>query len=426
MKKFLLSLLMVLVAISFVFAQGGGEVASSGRRTLRVSAESWQISKIFLEHAAEQFEAAHPDVDVEIITLADQTVLSNYVIDWSKGNTETDLVFLDGGYMSKTYAAQDLIYDFDKDLNFFADFPKTKFQPGVLGTGEIVGAQVCLPAIYEVYGVSINTAMFKEAGLVDKDGNPLPIKTWDDFYNFAEKLTKKDAQGTVTQIGASVQFGNNLTGIIGGVVIAQLGHATTEDGYTYDFDNESFRHTVGLWQKGVQNGYLSTATFVDNAGGRNGFKAGQIAMCYEAAGRWMEAVPTIGIDNLSPTEIPGGMGTYAFGCQMVIPRASKNADLAAQFIKEAIYGEYCQTNAFTQYGKMSVIKEYFENALGITPLWSNIAGSMENAVALPQWEEQAKWLKGLNVIFQEGLVDSKTSADDIVDQMVVLSDSLKK
>lgn len=426
MKKVLITLLIVLVAFSSVYAQGQGEAVSTGKRTLRISAESWQINKIFLEHAAQEFEAAHPDVDVEIITLADQTVLANYVIDWSRGNTETDLVFLDGGYMSKTYAAQDLIYDFDKDLNFFSDFPASNFQPGVLETGAIEGAQLCLPAIYEVYGVSINTAMFREAGLVDKQGNPLPIKTWDDFYNFAKKLSKKDAKGTVTQVGASVQFGNNLAGIIAATVIAQLGHATTADGYTFDFDNEEFRHTVGLWKKGVQNGYISTATFVDNAGGRNGFKAGQIAMCYEAAGRWMEAVPTLGIDNLSLVEIPGGEGTYAFGCQMAIPRASKNGDLAAQFIKEAIYGEYAQTNAFTQYGKMSVIKKHFEKALDTTPLWSNISDSMNKAVAIPEWEEQAKWLKGLNVIFQEGLVNPKVSADDIVDQMVALSASLKK
>ncbi|MFA6763117.1 MAG: hypothetical protein WCR75_00535, partial [Sphaerochaetaceae bacterium] len=105
MKKVLVTLLIVLMAFSALFAQGKEEVAPTGKRTLRLSAESWQISKIFLEHAAQEFEAAHPDVDVEIITLADQTVLANYIIDWSKGNTETDLVFLDGGYLSKTYAA---------------------------------------------------------------------------------------------------------------------------------------------------------------------------------------------------------------------------------------------------------------------------------------------------------------------------------
>jgi len=426
MKKLLVILLIVLVCFGVVFAKGEGETTTTGKRTLRISAESWEISKIFLEHAAQEFEAAHPDVDVEIITLADQDVLANYVIDWSKGNTETDIVFLDGGYMSKTYAAQNLIYDFDKELNFFDDFPKSDFQPGVLETGVIDGVQVCIPAIYEVYGVSINTAMFRESGLVDAKGNPLPIKTWDNFYDFAKKLTKKDANGTVTQVGASIQFGNNLSSIIAGAIVGQLGHITLADGYSFDFDNKDFRHNIGLWKEGVENGYISTSTFVDNAGGRNGFKAGQIAMCYEAAGRWMEAVPTLGKDNLSLVEVPGGQGTICFGCQMAIPKASKNADLATQFIKEAVFGEYVQTNAFTTFGKMSVIKKHFEKALEITPLWGNISDSMSKAVAIPEWQEQAKWLKGLNVIFQEGLVDTKISADDIVDEMIKLQNSLKK
>ena len=63
------------------------------------------------------------------------------------------------------YAAKDLIYDFDKDLDFFSDFPKSKFTPGSLETGFIKGGQFCLPAIYEVYGISVNKAMFREAGL---------------------------------------------------------------------------------------------------------------------------------------------------------------------------------------------------------------------------------------------------------------------
>lgn len=428
MKKAFVLFMVAILAVGMIFASGAPEsssTASSGKRTLRISAESWEINKMFLEHAAEEFEAAHPDVDVEIITLADQTVLANYIIDWTKGNTETDLVVLDGGYMEKTYAAQDLIYDFDADLHFFDDLPKSNFQAGALETGLIGDKQYAVPILYEVYAISINKLMFAEAGLVDANGEPLKAETWDEFIEFAEKLTKKDSTGT-SQIGASLQWGNNLAHIIGGAIIAQTGHCATEDGYTYDFDTPEFRHIVELWQKGVQEGWISTATFVDNAGGRNAFKAGQLAMCYESAGRWMEAIPTVGAENLSMMDIPGGKGTVCFGHQLVIPRASKNADLACQFIKEALYGEYVQTNAFTQYGKLPVIADYFAKGLEDQPLWGAISASMSNAVGLPDWEDQAKWLKGLDDIFQAGLVDPKTSADDIVNQMKALSDSLKK
>lgn len=426
MKRIMVIALIAVLAVSAVFA-GGAQEAAAGKRKLTIAAESWEINKIFLEQAAKSFMETHPNVEVEIVTLADQGVLGNYILDWSKGNTEVDLVFLDGGVYSAEYAAKNLIYDFEKDLNFFSDFPKTNFQPGTLETGLVKGAQVCLPAIYEVYAISINKAMFKEAGLVDAKGEPLPIKTWDDFYNFAEKLTKKDASGTVTQVGGSIQFGNNLAGILGCSVIAEYGELYGPDGITYNVDTPEMKHMIGLWQKGIQNGYLSKSTFTDNAGGRNGFKAGQIAMCYEAAGRWMEAVATVGAENLGLVAVPGAAeATYCFGCQMVVPKASKNADLACQFIKEGVYGEHSQTQAFTQYGKMAVISKYFQKALDETPLWKSIEQSMNNARIVPNYDEQQKYINGLNTIFQAGLVNPKTSSSDIVKQILDLAASIRK
>lgn len=427
MKKVLVLLLVLAMVITSVFASGSSETASEGKKKITIGAESWEINKIFLEHAVEEFEAAHPDVEVEIVTIADQTKLSNYILDWAKGSTDVDLVFLDGGIYSVEYAAKGLIYDFDKDLNFFADFPKSSFTAGSLETGYISGGQYCLPAIYEVYGISVNKTMLREAGLVDENDNPLPIETWDDFYEFAEKLTKKDKNGTVTQVGASVQFGNNLNFILGGALYSQFGDAYAADGITYNVDNEFTTNMIENWQKGIQNGYLSQSTFVDNAGGRNGFKAGQIAMCYEAAGRWMEAVATVGKENLALLPIPGEYGgTICFGCQMVIPKASKNADLVCQFIKEAVYGEYSQVNAFTTYGKMSVIQKYFDTALEKEPIWNGIADSMSKAQPLKTYEESQKFLNGLNQIFQSGLVSKTTTASEMVQQILDLSASIKK
>ena len=427
MKKTFVLLFVLSLATSILFASGAAEAQTERKGKITIGAESWQINKIFLEHAAQEFMAAHPDVIVEIITISDQSKLSNYILDWGKGSTDVDLVFLDGGVFSSEYAAKNLIYDFERDLNFFDDFPKSKFTSGSLETGVRRGAQVCLPAIYEVYGISINTEMFREAGLVDARGKPLPIKTWDDFYRFAEKLTKKDKSGTVTQVGGSIQFGNNLDTILGGAIFAQFGDAYSSDGVTYNVDNDYIRNMIGSWQKGIQNGYLSKSTFVDNAGGRNGFKAGQIAMCYEAAGRWMEAVATIGLDKLALVPIPGEFGgTVCFGCQMVIPKASKNPDLVCLFIKEAIYGEYCQTNAFNQYGKMSVIQKYFDSALETTPIWKGIEDSMSKARPLVTYEEAQKFLEGLNQIFQSGLVNVATAPSDMVKQILDLSASIRK
>ena len=400
---------------------------SGERRKLRVAAESWQVTKIFLEDAAAAFMKDHPDVDVEVITYADTSVLSTYTLNWMQDTTDVDIVFIDGGVkFAKQFDAKGLICDFDKDLNFFNYVSQDQFCNGVLEYGKVQGRQVALPIIQEVYAISCNVDMFKAAGLVDEQGNCLQPKDWDEFYEFAKKLTIRDANGNVTQQGASIQFGNNLLTIIASSLAGVKGNITLDDGVTYDIDNDEFRAIVANWQKGVQEGVYSIATFADNSGGRNALKAGTLAMCYEAAGRWMEAENMLGAGTMTLANPPGGKGTLGFGGDIVVPKCSPNQDLVCQFVAEQLLGEHVQTNTFTQYGKMSVIKSYFDAAIEAVPIWANIKDSMDKAIGAPSYNEEQKFLDGACAIFQAGLVDPNTTADQIVNELVELMNSVDK
>lgn len=443
MRKFLAMLLAALMVLALVGCsapadnqQGGAaddkqtdaaKPASGEKRKLRVAAESWQVTKIFLEDAAAAFMKDHEDVEVEVITYADTSVLSTYTLDWMQDTTDVDIVFIDGGVkFAKQFDAKGLICDWEKDLDFFSYVPQDQFCNGVLEYGKVDGRQVAMPIIQEVYGISCNVEMFKAAGLVDAEGNILQPKTWDEFYEFAEKLTIRDENGNVTQQGASIQFGNNLTMIIAGALAGSKGNIVTEDGVTYDVDNDEFRAIVANWQKGVQAGVYSIETFADNSAGRNALKAGTLAMCYEAAGRWMEAENMLGEGTMALANTPGGMGTIGFGGDIVVPKCSPNQDLACQFVAEQLLGEHVQTNTFTQYGKMSVIKTYFDAAIEAVPVWASIKDSMANALGSPSYNEEQKYVDGACAIFQAGLVDPNTSADDIVNQLVELLNSIDK
>ena len=183
--------------------------SGSGSKVLRVGGESWQVTKIFLEDAAKAFLKDHPDVKVEIQTYADPTVVSNYSINWMKGETPVDLVMIDGASFAEQFIGKDLIYDFDKDLNFFSNFDKSKFVPSAIEMSRLHDKQYVIPVISEITAININTKMFKEAGLVDKEGKPLAPKDWEEFYEFAKKLHKvKD--GKVVQQGATIQWGKDI------------------------------------------------------------------------------------------------------------------------------------------------------------------------------------------------------------------------
>ena len=400
------------------------EANTDGEKILRVAGESWHVSKIYLEDAAKAFMEDHPDVQVEIVTYADKSVLSTYSLDWANGSTDVDLVFLDGIAYAQQFAAKDLIYDYEKDLNFFDSYDETLFSPGVVDFGRINGNLFLMPIIYEVYGVDINLEMFRQAGLVDEAGNPLVPKTWEEFYEFAQKLTIRDESGNITQQGASINWGDNMLGVVSSALAAQNGHIVGDDGVSMDFDNDGFREILNDWKKGVKDGCFSIETFADTSAGRNNYKAGNVAMIFESASRWIEASEMLGIDNVSVLPSPGLQGTTGNTNGVVIPKCSANADLAIQFICEQLLEEHVQTSTLNVYGKLPVIAEYY--AMADSPVWSNLDVQMDNILPFPSYEEIGRFTDEMINIIQAGLTDDSISADDIISQLDTMMATIRK
>lgn len=392
------------------------------KRVLRVAGESWQVTKIFLEDAAAAFMEAHPDVSVEIITYADTSVLSTYSLDWANGTTDVDLVFLDGTMYAQQFSAKGLINDWETDLNFFDNYSADNFVDNVVDFGRINDSLVLMPIIYEVNGINVNIPMFKKAGLVDADGNPLQPETWEEFYEFAKKLTIVDENGAIIQQGASINFGGNMMSSIVSTLAAANGHVVGDDGITMDFDNENFREILAIWKQGVADGYFSIETFADTSAARNAYKAGNLAMCFESGSRWMEAAETLGIENVSVLDVPGFLGNCGNTNGVVVPKCSKNADLAVQFVREQLLGEHVQTNTYAAYGKMSVIKEYYDNVVRNNAVWANLSRSSANALPVPPYEQINLFKDELENIIQDGLLNK--DVDTIIDELVAMAGSI--
>lgn len=68
---------------------------------------------------------------------------------------------------------------------------------GVTIDGKIWG----IPSEINTFVMLYNKDLFKEAGLVDGNGNVLYPKTWNELVNTAVKLTKKDSKGLISQYG---------------------------------------------------------------------------------------------------------------------------------------------------------------------------------------------------------------------------------
>jgi len=82
------------------------------------------------------------------------------------------------------------------------DFDPSDFLPNIWKAGQYAGKQVGLPLDCHPQGLYYNLKLFREAGIVDAQGNPKPPETWEEFLDAARRLTKdKDRDGRPDQWG---------------------------------------------------------------------------------------------------------------------------------------------------------------------------------------------------------------------------------
>jgi len=62
----------------------------------------------------------------------------------------------------------------------------------------------------DIYGLTWNKDHFKEAGLDPEK----PPRTWDEFRDYAKKLTKRDAAGTITRVGYAIRHVGHPHGVV--------------------------------------------------------------------------------------------------------------------------------------------------------------------------------------------------------------------
>ena len=112
------------------------------------------------------------------------------------GSEPPDILILSGGDYVKSYAKENLVMELSDaiktggiDLNDFFAAPLDQCKMG--------NQILCLPWGTDMYALFWNKDMFEAAGL---DPNTPPA-TMEQLAEFADKLTKIDADGTIEQIG---------------------------------------------------------------------------------------------------------------------------------------------------------------------------------------------------------------------------------
>jgi multiple sugar transport system permease protein len=113
-----------------------------------------------------------------------------------------------------------------------------------------------------------NENILRREGFVDKNGNVVPPKTWDELKAYALKMTKRDAQGRITQIGFIPNFGNSWLYLYGW---QNGGEFMSQDGRTCTLNDPKIRDAAA-WVTSVYDA-LGGAQKVEAF--RSGFQGGE-------------------------------------------------------------------------------------------------------------------------------------------------------
>lgn len=194
MKK-LLSVLLVALMVVSLFANGTSEApAEPETTTIRYWQHSSAARDAMMERIIAMFEEKYPQykVEAEFIPEADY---NQKLIPALATDTAPDVFQIQQGMVAKLAEAC-AIQPLDTSVMSPEDIAKNKVSSAVDGLkydGEYYG----MPTDTQTIILMWNKDHAREAGL-DAENGP---QTWDEFFDWAYKLTKKDAEGNLIQAG---------------------------------------------------------------------------------------------------------------------------------------------------------------------------------------------------------------------------------
>lgn len=197
-----LLLCFVVVALS---AAGNAE-QSQERTKLEYWSAAWHTFYEVGKDSASEFSQQHPDIEI-VVTAAsrEEEILMSAVA----GGVAPDLY----GQFSSERVPQYMKYKALAPLSDMAGFdeifservPELFQSEYTLADGKVYIFPYNASPVLLIY----NKTMFREAGLVDATGEPVPPSTWAEYRQCAQKMTKDlDNDGKVDQWGAWIGLGN--------------------------------------------------------------------------------------------------------------------------------------------------------------------------------------------------------------------------
>lgn len=322
-----LRLLAVMLFVSSAIGCGGGGGSDNDRRRIVIS-HFWGDVQDVWQQAIDEFEKSHPDIDVEQQAVSFNVHFQKVQTASAAGSDIGDLVLLEDWF------AQELM-----EREQFVDLAPMVARD--IDTSQIFGVSLAPyrhGASLQAFPVALGTyPLFYNKDLFDKAGERYPDSTWtfDTLLAVARRLTRDtDSDGRTDQYG----FLLDNSGGFDGALYSLGGAVLSEDGTRSAFAEPRTIDALKYWVDLVRVHKVAPPNASMMGGSASGgsmrpFETGRFALAMLQAAlstyrnvpfKWDIAMPPIG---------PGGRRVLRYGAAFGIPKGSRNADAAWEFLR---------------------------------------------------------------------------------------------
>lgn len=241
---------------------------------------------VALGQLIESFEAANPGITVTVEAQDHTTLAAKYYAAFQAGNApdivQVDVTNLSAGIEMGAFSTLESLFYDDWSEEEKADVSSDVWEVGADENGHY---QVCL--FGGVYGILYRSDYFEKFGINVED-----IKTYEDLYEAAEKLTFVDDNG-MQVYGLGIGYATSATdanGILINTLLNQEGGIYNEDGTPNDWAGDLGQAALQMQLDAVSRGITpDTCASMDYEDVLVAFEAGEYAMVFAPTLR----IPTV-------------------------------------------------------------------------------------------------------------------------------------
>ncbi len=321
-------MLLRILVLFLISAHGISAGADTGKVQIRFWFEWTRQHRAILEGLCRKFEALHPHISVETLQVSN---MNQKLLPAVAGGIPPDVAVFNRPFIANWAV-----------MNAFTPLEDLVSRDGIQGEEFLDSCWEECHFDGHIWGIPINTddrvfywnkAAFREVGL---DPNH-PPRTWDELEEYADRLTRRDAQGRYERIGFYPLWGNSYFFIY---AYQNRVRFLSEDGRRAIFNSPEALKTLEWIVKFARKLNIQMLTSFSTGFGpdaQNPFISGKVAMMVD--GSWeLETLRRFapGLEyGTAPVPVPEGgeESTWSGGFALVIPRFSQHPEEAWAFIR---------------------------------------------------------------------------------------------